>query len=269
MSTRFFKLFMPGFVSMLAIAATAFAAEYVVKKHDVLSVIAHRAIHGRIWGHHGAIQKILALNPKIKNPDFIFPGQILQLPNAETLTAREKNSPVRSIAEITPASSPVDGFEEHSALSVAPTFGFSRISATDKTSGANSTLGSALNLGASVQWRQFWSETFQTALIFSGESQSYSTTSTQTLDHSSFFLGTVGVEGRWGKDLAPQFISHIEFIQSPFIRGESQTANTLDVVTIPAVGIGAEIPIYHSRIFLMSAEVVGNYLAPSNQSSYM
>jgi hypothetical protein len=88
-------------------------------------------------------------------------------------------------------------------------------------------------------------------------------------DHSSFFLGSVGIEGRWGKELSPQIISHLKFMQSPFIRGESQTANTLDVVTIPALGIGAQIPIYHSKVFLMSAEVMGDYLAPSSQSSYL
>lgn len=45
---------------------------YVVKSGDTLHSIARR--HGTTVG------RILQLNPQIKNPNLIFPGQVIQLP---------------------------------------------------------------------------------------------------------------------------------------------------------------------------------------------
>jgi hypothetical protein len=89
MRSLFFKQFTVGFLTIATLATTVFAAEYIVKKHDILSEIAHLSIPGKVWGEDGALQKLLVLNPIVKNPDMIYPGQILQLPVSSVLTESE------------------------------------------------------------------------------------------------------------------------------------------------------------------------------------
>ena len=47
------------------------ASYYIVKKGDTLSEIAVR--------HHITLNKLLALNPQIKNPDLIYPGDSIRV----------------------------------------------------------------------------------------------------------------------------------------------------------------------------------------------
>ena len=68
----------------LAVWPTAgVARSYRVKKGDVLSAIAHRFLHGEVWGPHGTLGSILALNRDIKNPNFIVPGELIQVPGED------------------------------------------------------------------------------------------------------------------------------------------------------------------------------------------
>jgi len=84
MKRKFFKVssFILSLVMVLGTASTAFAGQYVVKEGDWLSKIAPK--FNTTW-------RVLAEDNKIENPDLIYPGQVLQVPDAKeaeaTLTA--------------------------------------------------------------------------------------------------------------------------------------------------------------------------------------
>ena len=44
---------------------------YIVKKGDTLSAIAVK--------HHTTLKNLVALNPQIKNPNLIYPGDVIRL----------------------------------------------------------------------------------------------------------------------------------------------------------------------------------------------
>src|SRR5689334_17663417 len=81
-------------------AASAYAFTYVVKEGDSLSTIAARTLQGRIYGKEGGIQKLVALNPEIENPNFILPGQEIRLAPEDAALASE--SPAASEPEPEP-----------------------------------------------------------------------------------------------------------------------------------------------------------------------
>lgn len=65
---------------------------YVVKKGDVLSKLVKRNFpKERIFGKNGMLQKILLINPHIKNPNLIFINQKIELIENNTTVALEKN----------------------------------------------------------------------------------------------------------------------------------------------------------------------------------
>lgn len=72
-------------------------ATYTVKAGDSLSMIAEHVLgHTSLW-------PALALENSIKKPYEIFPGQVLQLPSANTLSVVGANPPAPSSAMTLPA----------------------------------------------------------------------------------------------------------------------------------------------------------------------
>ena len=55
---------------------------YQVRRGDSLSAIAMRSFEGKIYGPNGSLEKILKLNPSIKNPNLIYPNQVIQIKEA-------------------------------------------------------------------------------------------------------------------------------------------------------------------------------------------
>lgn len=75
-------------------AATANASDYVVVHGDCLWWIAIR--------HHVSLAALEAANPQIKNPNLIFPGEIVHIPDGKNPPAAKKTTPPRK----TPAPKP-------------------------------------------------------------------------------------------------------------------------------------------------------------------
>lgn len=65
------------FGSCALIAIYAFAEDtYTIRKGETLSQIVQRIFpHNLIYGRRGKLREILSLNPKLKNPHLVFPGQ--------------------------------------------------------------------------------------------------------------------------------------------------------------------------------------------------
>ena len=52
---------------------------YTMKVNESLSSVCRRMFSGPVWGSRGSYKKVLALNPKILNPNLVFPGDIIIL----------------------------------------------------------------------------------------------------------------------------------------------------------------------------------------------
>jgi hypothetical protein len=76
----------------LSLGGFALASETVTKKvervipGDKFSKIIGRLIAGPVWGKNGSFAQVIKLNPQIKNPDLIYPGDVIFLPNGESFT---------------------------------------------------------------------------------------------------------------------------------------------------------------------------------------
>jgi len=69
------------FVFMFSVTAYAQTQTYTVKSGDTMWKIATKYQIG--------LSEIIAANPQIKNPDLIYPGQVLTIPNLDSVKALE------------------------------------------------------------------------------------------------------------------------------------------------------------------------------------
>jgi hypothetical protein len=72
---------------------------YVVKSNDTLSQIAHKEIGGRVWGKRGALERLLAVNPLLRETKKIRVGLRVRLPIVEDVFSRASRSPTSSRRE--------------------------------------------------------------------------------------------------------------------------------------------------------------------------
>lgn len=85
-----FLTFVSGVVAALTVFAFGVsAASYTVVKGDTLWRIASR--------HQVGVSELKAANPSIKNPDLIYPGDIITIPTADTAVADYEREVVRLV----------------------------------------------------------------------------------------------------------------------------------------------------------------------------
>ena len=99
-------------VSMAAVP-TAWALNYVVQSGDSLSVVAQKYFHGKVYGRHGSLAKLIQQNPQFAaNPDKIYVGQTVTVPTEtqSDLTPVAQNTVAPSVAEApaTPVTTAID-----------------------------------------------------------------------------------------------------------------------------------------------------------------
>lgn len=82
----------PKFDSVKALKGAAHGAVTVVSG-DTLGAIAQQMAPGQpIWGPGGSLEKLLAANPQITNPNLIFPGQVINNPFVTEPTPKPKTA---------------------------------------------------------------------------------------------------------------------------------------------------------------------------------
>lgn len=101
---RFASVYLSIACACLLFSGTVWAFVYVVHEGDTLSEIVHHFLGKPIYGKNGGIARTIALNPRIRNPDLIYPGQHIVL-NAEasrSLGSVEMREPplAQSVAEV-------------------------------------------------------------------------------------------------------------------------------------------------------------------------
>ncbi len=158
------------FVCFFIIVPLTFATVVFVKKSETLSAIVYANLKTSLFRQKSLLNKILADNPHIKNPNLIFPGQKIILGNAEIEPQKEivtNQTPVLSVviakqqslaeqskelasdtSEITRLRNPSLG--PHFTADLG--FEFFRIDSTDKSSNANSVFLSNMNPQLLLGW---------------------------------------------------------------------------------------------------------------------
>ncbi len=99
-------------LTLMTFSSVALALEtYVVRRGDYLSGILRKKYpKEQIYGPNGSLSRLLHLNPKVKNKNFVLPGETIVLPDFEPLSvqpAEESETQVMSEAPA-PIESPVE-----------------------------------------------------------------------------------------------------------------------------------------------------------------
>jgi hypothetical protein len=256
-------------LSSIFLSTTALAAGvYVVQPGDVLSRIAQKTLGSPIYNQKtGTLRKILALNPQIKNPDFILPGWEIRLDGGRRLASEEAplTAPISANASEFPNYSNVPVVaspQSHQSgeIEILPEFSFFRINAIDKASGAQATLLSNLNVGAQLNWKQNWSDSFQTALSLHTLSTSAAAPDPKNLSPSSQEVS--------GFDLGTSFALNtrvwLDFTlgdnQELLARSMNTTTITLDRLFVPQATAGIHFTLVQSGAFSVGAGGSAGYL---------
>jgi hypothetical protein len=159
-------------------------------------------------------------------------------------------------------------------FTIAPSFSYSLLTATDKSSGVQAVLPSNLNSGAAFQWGQHWNQNFESSLNLAVEQTSFAQpTSGESLDNASHTLTQFSLQSSFspsgvGPEGGFSLLSGVQFAQRLFIRGTSLTSDTLDAVMVPELqaGLSYQFPILDP--FTFSLYVLGSLYLPASTSSY-
>lgn len=175
---------------------TAFAFHYTVQRGDTLSAIAGAHYPGRIYGKNGSLQQILSLNP-IKNPDIIYPGQVLRLSQDDHHAIAKKIESKLDEKEVNQEDlkenkNPQVGFVPFSSLSVLPKLKYQRVSATDTTNGTTAKVYSSESYGVDLDWQLHWSEKFASTVGLRYSNMKYQQVSNRAFTNKS--VSTTGIK---------------------------------------------------------------------------
>jgi hypothetical protein len=223
------------FLAVVSFSTTAWA--YVVKNGDTLSGITYENISAKVYGKDGSLNKLLALNPHIKNPDRIFPGQVISLSEVDKLA--EVPTMERNIAtndsEIAPEASTL--FKRGALVALTPFYNITNISATDNTTGSESIVASKYYVGVNASYIQEWNKDFQTAINLKLASIAFEepTSSTKTLQDASKFLSTIGLETNHNAAEKVHLKLGLSYGKELFIRAASTQSTAVDAVNIPSI----------------------------------
>jgi LysM repeat protein len=84
--------FLGVWIIATGISAKAYGLTHIVQKGEALSKLAQKFIPGRVYGPTGSLKKIVALNPHLKNPNVILPGQEVFLGIPDEIQNREEKN---------------------------------------------------------------------------------------------------------------------------------------------------------------------------------
>tara|TARA_B110001454_G_scaffold16145_1_gene14510 strand:- start:5082 stop:6104 length:1023 start_codon:yes stop_codon:yes gene_type:complete len=260
------------FLSFLALDLWANAFHWV-KSGETLSDIARKEYPGSVYGPKGSLRKIIALNPKVGNPNRIYPNQKIYLSHehqqrtlssfTENNTAKENSSAVTTVeakpSEKDKPQCPLLPVElTRSGIGIKLGTQFFRIDASDSRNGENSTLLSEVSPTMDLYWKLDVTEKWTTRFGLSSVSYKIMQTdisSSKTLSNNSGSLNTFdfGLTYKWTPE------SHTEISlgakEKIFLRATSATNITIDKIVTQFVGLD------HSQNFYRSALIlVGSHL---------
>jgi hypothetical protein len=261
-------------------AAVLIKAHYLkIEDEDTISEALDRGFphHAwRLWGRKGAVARVAALNPQIRDINRLRPGMVIDIgkyaPRPNTHRRVPASLPQTQPQSAAEAIHPKDiSDERYGLLAVSPEFSFSRINSTDKSTGGSASYLSNLNPGLRISWGQHWSNRFQTSLNLRIRSETYQIPPGFTLEKTSRTLADFGLGARWIPlesipDLAID--SGLDFRQELFARSTSPTSTSLDGVMVPELAAGLRYRVLDLSPFSVTLHAQGLFLFPQSTTSY-
>jgi hypothetical protein len=274
MGSRFVKKLAAAFSASALSAASACAAHYIVSSGDTLSGIAHRFIPGRVWGEHGSAKKLLKLNPHLQdNPDFILPGQSIELPGSSTLaqesTASDRAPAGNDTHTLSPMADGDPGKDAFGIFSIESEFFSTRIAATERSSGTAARLLTKSSWSETFTYAQHWSDSFQTSVYFGFQSLDINPPSTgASLSDGSPTLHQLGFTAEWRLSQGWRLGADLGTNQEPFLVGISPSGIEMDLLSVPRLRIFSSVEFYQSGPFSLGAQGGLGISAPGSTDTY-
>lgn len=245
------------------------AQEYVVRQGDTLSQIAQRLLPElRVYGKHGSVAKLLALNPHLREPDVIAVNERIAFPATKRLVS-SKEAAAESIVK-KPEDSPEQISAGSSVLTLGSYFYYSTTQGRDLSSAADATLVSKLNKGLSLAWAQHWSPRVST-ILFGGvarEEYAASGSSSSAIHDGKQTLTHLGAALRW--NFSSLLYGKAEGRKESVVyhRGISSGQGiTFETIEEHRLGLALGIRLLDIKPFAWSAEI-GGYWKSRERNSY-
>ena len=232
-------------IALLGITTSAWAVVYVVKEKDSLSIIAKKHFNGPVWGENGSLKKIISQNPEIKNPDFIFPSEKINLNDisleqnsSEALPEIKNNLEIKpELGRTVSSENGLKPDESGTLAELTPFTSMISLTSKDPNTGARSTVASSLYVGADARYIQIWSENFKTYLRGKISYVSFEppADTSKSISEKSKILTTFGLGGI--KKLSSRLTLGVyaDLEKNLFLRSVSTTSVTVDSVLVPSV----------------------------------
>lgn len=258
-----------------------YARTYTVKAGDTLSGITHREVGGPVWGPGGTLSKVKSLNPQIKNPDRIYPNDVVVLSEEETPAAS---------AEV-PASEPVEQEQAATDASAPTTAADAGAEATPQAGSARHRLrllGVMSNTGVKAEAKGLFKTNLDSDINTGGElSYAY------FLSDATVAGFTVGIlQSQFGSSKDGRFKGIIKNLkgfsldvdhrlsdsfrlggflgvqQFYFVTENNATSLTLEPVFVDNVGVVFAYDAIRSAAFDAGLDVRGTYASPAKGSAF-
>ncbi len=251
-------------ITLLSVSSNAFGMSYVAKPGDSLSEIAHQFFPGPVWGKNRSLDRLLVLNPGIREPNRIFPNQVIELgdgarvdtretlasdPNApvsdlivapahETPAPQRPSLTVESLAAETSQGTAPSNFERSASFVLAPVFAMTSLSGRDSSTRADALVASKLFLSLEAKYFQNWSEHFRTYLALN---LGYFKAEPPTDARKSVSPDTAFPSGLWlgmQTDLSDNLVleGYLAYQKSLFLRSISSPLVSIDSLSTPIIG---------------------------------
>jgi LysM repeat protein len=243
-------------VSSLIIATPLHAFQgkvYIVQKGETLSEIVHRYSSERIYSKHGALKKLLVLNPKIRNPDRVYPGQEITLPVEDELFSATVTSsePVEAPVPEEPVTKEVTSRAiaeedvEHAAQ-VFGGYGFTTLESVDTKNHTTAQLNTKRDVTLGASWNQKWTSSFSSFFTLSIRNLEFlpSTNSKKHLSGSdkTLFGMSAGGISHFGERASLKY--SVGYSDQLFLYGINSSTINIDSLALPSSTLEAQYRIY-------------------------
>lgn len=266
-SRKIYSCLFIALIACLVISTSAFALVYVVREKDSLSLIAKKYFHGSVWGENGALEKLIAQNPQIKNPNLIFPGDevIITVENAPAPEQISEKEPINTDTVVAPLPT-----ESGAMLEVVPFYAFTGIQATDSATDNPSTIVSSYHVGIDAIYSQQWSEVFKSFIHLKLSSISFSqpTDATRTISDSKLFLSTVGVGGEMGLSSKVKLKLGVDYGSEIFVKSSSTTNVTMNAIPLTSLHSKLTFQAFQQHEFKLGVSALGSFIFSGKSDSY-
>ena len=278
-----FRIPLPNFKLMIAVASvSATAWAYVVQEGDTLSTIAYKNISKKVYGDSGSLKKIIALNPQIKNPNFIRPGEEISIGEVAVPALAKSGDVNRSIAAEVEVKEPVEQcvsevasekntlFRRVASILLAPYFSIISLDSKDNITHSESTVASKYSAGITASFVQNWSESFQSAMNFKVGKVDFEkpTSSNRTLSESDKLITGLGIETSHDLSEKINLKFNADYSKELSIRAASTQSDTVDAIYIPSFGTKLSYEIANLDPFLLGVSGIYKAKMPAKSEGY-